>query len=168
MAEPTGPHFHPFPRLPRELRWQIWELSVAPRQVVIAGPGQYLCHGRRASPPPPLLLASGESRSYCQKFYTKAYVLDRSNNNNNAPEVLKYSWINFDLDEVYMRDVDFEVFSAVPFVQRLTLVTSDGYFIHHLPFIDLHKMAEKTLKILDPKGRPIDESWWDFIVGRWC
>ena len=108
MAKPTGPYdFHPFPRLPLELRQQIWELSVACREVIIVGrTGKVFGHGRQASPPPPLLLASTESRSYCQQFYTKVYILRDSN---------KYAWINFDLDEVYITDEDFYMFfSAIP------------------------------------------------------
>jgi len=166
MAKPTDPRFHPFPRLPLELRHQIWEFCVAPREVIIVGHGSYFRHGRQASPPPPLLLASAESRSYCQKFYTKAYLLDEPNP---APGILKYSWINFDLDDIYMNAEDFTTFSAIPLAQRLTLVSGDGdYFFYHVGHILTRTQAKalKMLTIIDKEGGPA-ESWysgWDYFM----
>jgi len=165
MAKPTYPRFHPFPRLPPELRHQIWELCVAPREVIIVGHGQLFPHGRRASPPPPLLLASAESRSYCQKFYTKAYLLDDPN------RPLKYSWINFDLDDIYMKAEDFPTFSAIPFVQRLTLVSDDGdYFFNRVERILTQAKALKMLTIIDKEGAPAESwysGWSDFMEMRY-
>lgn len=168
MANPTTPCFHPFPGLPLELRQQIWELSIVPREVVIVGSGSLFRHGRQASPPPPLLLASAESRSYCQRFYTKAYLL---NDANSPPESLKYSWIMFDLDEVYMKDADFMSFSARPLVQRLTLVLHDGdYFFHRVERILQQAKALKALTIIDREGAPADSwygGWSDFMEERY-
>jgi hypothetical protein len=48
--------FHPFPRLPLELRRSIWELSIEPREVAV---GRELSRCSR-TPPPPVLLAECE------------------------------------------------------------------------------------------------------------
>ena len=169
MTEPTSPSFHPFPRLPLELRQQIWELSIAPREIVIVGNvTTFFRHGRQASPPPPLLLASGESRSYCQLLYTKVYLLDDSGN---PREPVKYSWINFDLDDVYMRDSDFMHFSAIALVRRLTLVSPDGdYFFYHVQHILWNAKALEALTIIDVEGSAAVSwyiSWSDFMETRY-
>ncbi|KAG7284434.1 hypothetical protein NEMBOFW57_010807 [Staphylotrichum longicolle] len=168
MANITTPCFHLFPRLPLELRQQIWELSIAPREVVIVGPNSNFGHGRRASPPPPLLLTSTESRSYCQQFYTKAYLL---NGSTSPIETLGYSWVNFDIDEVYMTAADFMFFSAIPIVQRLTLVSHIGeYFFHRVENILPRAKALKALTIIDREGAPADRwygGWSDFMEERY-
>jgi hypothetical protein len=156
--------FHPFPRLPLELRQQIWELSVAPREVVLAcRSGRPFGHGRQGSPPPPLLLASAESRSYCQQFYTKGYLDVDSD---------KYVWVNFDLDDVYMIDCHFMSFSGMPLLQRLTLVvTCDGEDFHHRVQYTLHKAtALKTLTLIDLDGAPPEvwySCWANFMQERY-
>ncbi len=168
MATPTGPSFHPFPRLPLELRQQIWGLSVAPREVVIVGrPRQHWGHGRQASPPPPVLLASSESRSYCQQFYTKASVRRELVGSD------KYSWINFDLDDVYITDEEFMSFSAISLVQRLTIVVGfDGEFFHRRVEGVLWGAVKslKSLTIIDREPTPAEHwysGWADFMQSRY-
>ncbi|KAK3897526.1 hypothetical protein C8A05DRAFT_19732 [Staphylotrichum tortipilum] len=168
MTEPTSSSFHPFPRLPLEIRQQIWELSIAPREVVIVSNDKFVRHGRQASPPPPLLVASGESRSYCQRFYTKTYHLDDSGN---PREPVKYTWINFAFDEVYMLDLDFVNFSAIALVRWLTLVSPDGdYFFYHVQSLLRDAKALEALTIIDAEGGP-DISWYigwsDFMEMRY-
>ncbi len=169
MNEPTSPLFHPFPRLPVEIRQQIWELSIAPREVVIVGyQPTVFRHGRQASPPPPLLVASGESRSSCQRFYTKAYLLDDSGN---PREPVKYSWINFALDEVYMLDSELEDLSAIALIQRLTLVSLFGdYFYNHVERHLRDAKALEALTIIDLEGGPAISwytGWSDFMEMRY-
>jgi len=163
----TSPCFHPFPRLPLEIRQQIWELSIAPREVVIVSETIFR-HGRQASPPPPLLVVSGESRSYCQQFYTKAYLLG---NSGNPREPVKYSWINFALDEVYMLDLDFPGFSAIALIRRLTLVSPDGaYFVYHVQRVLADAKALEALTIIDAEGGEAVSwytRWSDFMEMRY-
>lgn len=133
MPESTSPTFHPFPRLPLELRQQIWELSIEPREVVIAARRTMPGHGRQPTPSPPLLVACAESRSHCQRFYTKATVDAAGFNPSPAPA---FYWVNFALDEVYMHDCDFLYFSGTSLVRRLALVADDrDYFLNRMHYM---------------------------------
>lgn len=145
QSEPAGPAFHLFPRLPLELRQQIWKLSIEPREVVIGRTG-YREHGRRSTPPPPLLLVCAESRSYIQRFYTKASVQDPS-----RPESL---WVNFEIDELYMMDYDFRCFGDIPLIQRLTVVTFEYEWLYRTEIVsDIWKAKSlETLTVIDEVG----------------
>ncbi|KAL2126599.1 hypothetical protein VTI74DRAFT_564 [Chaetomium olivicolor] len=157
MSEPT---FHPFPRLPLELRQKIWELSVEPREVVIRC-SKIDFEDRQPTPPPPLLLACAESRSYIRRFYTRAFLQDDQDPHN--PSVpSKHYWINFDIDEVCMMDHDFKYFSAIPQIQRMIIASNDSEYFYRFrvfPFLQKARALE-SLTVLNWEGAPVDQ-WWE-------
>ena len=133
--------FHPFPRLPLELREYIWEFSIESRIVAIRpldgprpDPYEYeqgsfvpqelfdVCEDARSAlkswyperaSPPRLLHVCAESRSHLQRYYRKVFAVRMS------PQ---YSWVNFDVDTVCMSDADLKGFDAeVPLIRRLIL-----------------------------------------------
>lgn len=158
MADPTSLTFHPFPRLPLELRQQIWALSMEPREVVIGAKG-YLGPGLHGTPPPPLLLACAESRSYIQQFYTKSFLRDRRK----PSEGPKKLWINLDLDDLKMMEYDFPKFSAIPLIQRLTVVTDDTEWFERKYLVpNIWKAtALKRLTVVDEEG----EREFGWVIG---
>ncbi|PVI01413.1 hypothetical protein DM02DRAFT_349092 [Periconia macrospinosa] len=87
--------FHLFPRLPLELRIQIWALATADRIVhVNRCIGDVDGEKGFWSPdlPPGVTRACRESRTYCN--YRKAFILERSP---------RYVWVNFEYDTIQMR-----------------------------------------------------------------
>ncbi|EFY94305.1 hypothetical protein X797_011524 [Metarhizium robertsii] len=94
--------FHPFPRLPFELRAMVWALAAEPRNVQITAechedmdPEDYdfypaLCieHLFSPTPVPAVLHACRESRK--QSPYEKLFYLEETES--------CYVWVNFDLD----------------------------------------------------------------------
>lgn len=93
--------FHPFPRLPLELREWVWELSLEPRTVRVSKnpidkeTARIFCYQPPPALPQPVLHACAESRSYLLCYYTKAFAdLDGT----------KYHWINLDVDSIQIDD----------------------------------------------------------------
>ncbi len=172
--------FHPFPRLPVELREYIWELSMEPRIVAIRpldgprhdpyedeqdsfAPQEFLdaCEEARSAlqlrypertPPPHLLHVCAESRSLLQRHYRKAFAV-------RAPP--QYSWVNFDMDTVCMSDVDLKGFVAeVPLIRRLILESQySDVFSRSCDAPLLNATALKMLTILDVDWRN-GERWF--------
>jgi hypothetical protein len=175
--------FHPFPRLPLELRQRIWELSIEPRTVAIRlsdGPRpdpyeaelglapQHLldaCAAARAvanvyperTPPPCLLHVCSESRSHLQRFYQKAFPVG------STP---RYTWVNFDADTVCMRAADLQGFAAdLPLTRRLILETQHpNKFRRQCLKLLSDAAALETLTILDVDWRD-GERWWRGWIG---
>ncbi|PVH69920.1 hypothetical protein DL98DRAFT_541246 [Cadophora sp. DSE1049] len=99
--------FHPFPRLPDELRLLIWNLASAhPRTVTIhAHPRQtqiaeYLIS---PSPIPAPLHTCRESRTEAFTTYTKAF---------HCPNNPRYTFVNFHVDTIRLVDFDLKKISA--------------------------------------------------------
>lgn len=168
MAEPK---FHPFMRLPPELRHQIWEMSIGPREVVFGRLKETNDRYRKlpfcAAPPPPLLTACAESRAHMQRFYTKTYIRPLpgapSHGGDNVPE---YCWVNFAADTVRLTHRQVPHFSHLAAVRKLVVET-----FYELASRDRFRhpgLALEQLTILD-----LDESrgaiWWfpwiDFMEG---
>lgn len=86
--------FHPFPRLPRELRIQIWALAFDPNRVL-----KIYHRGDRlpSTPVPGVTQATRESRTYCS--YQKAFPFSVSGGGES------YIWTKFDSDIIQMRGV---------------------------------------------------------------
>lgn len=83
--------FHPFPRLPLELRMQIWASAFEDNRVVKV---RWTNHKRTywsPTPAPAVTQACRESRKYCS--YEKSFISD------NRPNSI---WINFDCDILQM------------------------------------------------------------------
>ncbi|KAI0438660.1 hypothetical protein F4803DRAFT_534364 [Xylaria telfairii] len=87
--------FHPFPRLPAELRQQIWSLAAGPRilhisvlQTSPSAPTKYTS----PIPPPAMMHACQESRQHAP--YQKAFFSSRH----------VYIWVNFQHDMICLAD----------------------------------------------------------------
>ncbi|KAI1127409.1 hypothetical protein F5Y10DRAFT_242719 [Nemania abortiva] len=154
--------FHPFPKLPLEIRQQIWEMSVEPREVAVVS---YLTR-RWRSPAPSLLHACSEARLHLQRQYTKVFGLSAFERQH-MPDPLIYTWVNPNSDTVYCdQDRLEQVISELPFVRWLVIEMLDPYSWSYRQCILLRDMG-KTLEnvtLLHPPppfepGR-FDSQWW--------
>lgn len=126
--------FHPFPRLPLELRTMIWQMAVAPRDVKVSEQADHIQEGgstfrstrryfKSPTPPPALLHACHESRSICTPFYTKAFTYGAQP---------RYTWVNYALDTIVVRDVEVALLSdEAPFIRYLTVYVEDTPYYPH-------------------------------------
>lgn len=101
--------FHPFIRLPAELRLHIWGLTIAPRTVSI--------HNQEPSSPAPMR-ACAEARACYRESYTPALFLDPA----------RPRWVHFGLDTIAVSHYDVRHFSLATLVavQRLRLEVEDN------------------------------------------
>ncbi|PVI03669.1 hypothetical protein DM02DRAFT_669703 [Periconia macrospinosa] len=123
--------FHPFPRLPLELRMQIWSLAFQDDRVLKVRKRRYL--SRRdywsPSPIPAVTRASRESRKHCS--YQKAFIADGSS---------CYIWCKFDSDIIHMRmsELAHEDGLEKKEIRRLRIVLVDDmeleFFYHKFSF----------------------------------
>jgi hypothetical protein len=91
--------FHPFPRLPLELRICIWKMTIAPREVVVKEKPTWVEENGQSirktlclkspTPVPAVLHANHEARSTLTALYTQAY---------NSGVQPRYIWVNFNID----------------------------------------------------------------------
>ncbi|KAI0437847.1 hypothetical protein F4803DRAFT_570362 [Xylaria telfairii] len=133
--------FHPFPRLPAELRAQIWEMTVAPRIVEVrityrASPlssdssstnTATVPHLMSLTPVPEILQTCQEARN--QGLYQQAF------SELAAPdgEGLRYVWLNLEIDIISIGTTIFAALEPVALlIQRLRLEreNSDESFFH--------------------------------------
>ena len=93
--------FHPFPRLAKETRLQIWQLAITEPRVVDVR--YHLPAGRESgyfvSPNqvPTTLHACFESRAAVSTYYTPAFI-------NEDNHCRRYIWVNFNIDTIGMLD----------------------------------------------------------------
>lgn len=153
------PEFHLFPRLPLELRHQIWVLAMEPREVVV---GREL-HRRSRTTPPAILVACNEAWTHLQKFYTKSFPTSTPS---------KLSWVNFDIDTVYCSIVELVHCSKeIPSIQRLVLECPDSelfYYKYGRPLYAAKALDTVTILHFGPDA--VHESWWreyDDILQDW-
>ncbi|KAF3001488.1 hypothetical protein E8E13_008738 [Curvularia kusanoi] len=128
--------FHPFPRLPLEIRIQIWE-CFADENRVLKIRKLHLKEYWSPTPVPAITRACRESRKYCS--YTKRFAADGK---------LKYIWVDFKSDIIQMHgslvselveEKGLEV-SEIRHL-RVDLIDEDGWD-EHLWFY--HRFAFKT------------------------
>ncbi|KAK8066786.1 hypothetical protein PG997_013533 [Apiospora hydei] len=113
--------FHPFPRLPPELRQQIWQLSIEPRQLIIRS--NNLSRTALQAKPPAQLHACHESRArLAGRLYVQAF---RTKQNADL-----YDWVNFDVDTIYAYPLFLVRFSdqELARTRRLVLAVVDSFF----------------------------------------
>jgi hypothetical protein len=104
--------FHPFPRLPAELRDQIWEMTVEPRTIDVRvcrdrswNPGRLVS----STPVPATLQSCREARNHLQTLYRRAFSeLDQTPGSER-----RYVWTNFDIDLVSIGRSLFDDFEPV-------------------------------------------------------
>ncbi|KAH7361685.1 hypothetical protein B0T11DRAFT_338669 [Plectosphaerella cucumerina] len=149
--------FPKFGLLPLEIRQRIWELSMERRRVPV---GDFPVisdewgaeSGPRppAVPPPAVLQACVESRSYLDRYYVKAFTIV-------SPP--RYTWINFDMDTVCLRQRTVEKFTKD--VLPIRYLSIDGISTEEyegwIAYIDSCVPLLADLEI-----RPIHEpvEWW--------
>lgn len=107
--------FHPFPRLPAELRNAVWELTLDPREVAIKasyqgeGSGEdfhAVVHFSSPTAIPSALQACRDSRYLlASRHYTRAF------GNGTTPH---YTWIAFALDTIRICDTDLPQLICLP------------------------------------------------------
>lgn len=139
--------FHPFPRLPSELRAQIWDLAVYPRLVHIRtteasetriDPGR--CGFASPVPPPALMHACQESRRRAP--YQKAFHATLPDESE-----ARYIWVNFQEDLICLADEKVERLAPHEAdIRRLRFtVPIDPYFdpFYEYFFHNSHKMMKR-------------------------
>ncbi|KAH8204565.1 hypothetical protein TruAng_001194 [Truncatella angustata] len=155
--------FHPFPRLPLELRRSIWEMSVEPRVVVINKTvvngiaqiyGDYFWSPTRV---PSALHACSESRSYLQNSYSKAFKT------RTHPH---YIWTDFDNDTIWAKPgYLLEIVEEWNSIRQLTIECGNFDRFWHYDMEDVRALNDtglRTLTIIDmakPSGKA-EDSWW--------
>lgn len=94
--------FRLFPRLPQELRLQIWKLTIQPRVLIVRSvpPNSvihptYLEYFYSSNPVPSIFFACKESRLEALSLYTKAF---------SAGSTPRYIWANFTFDTIQIDD----------------------------------------------------------------
>ncbi|EHK18980.1 uncharacterized protein TRIVIDRAFT_44202 [Trichoderma virens Gv29-8] len=117
--------FHPFPRLPFELRSQIWAMAVYPRLVHIratskpSGPG---CYFASMIPQAELMHVCRESRQLAP--YRKAFFTTLPDDSE-----ARYIWVNFDEDMICIPDQFMGYLRAhAADIQRLRFTAPAGSF----------------------------------------
>ncbi|CAO2650694.1 Nn.00g019860.m01.CDS01 [Neocucurbitaria sp. VM-36] len=83
--------FHPFPRLPLEIRIQIWGSAIVEGRVLKVRELRSRASYWSPTPVPAVTRASQESRKYCS--YQKAFIVDQSPH---------YIWTSFESDIIQM------------------------------------------------------------------
>lgn len=153
--------FRCFPELPLELRQQIWELGMEPREVVFGPPHYYV--RRSSTPAPTLLQVCRESRAYLHSHYHKC----QSSWN---PE--KFRFINFDIDTAYCAAVLSPVTAIqIAPVQRLKIEfigTIGGVFFFH--FLHLFKSLKTVTIIYRDSCLERNDNWemlWLNVMRTW-
>jgi hypothetical protein len=122
--------FHPFPRLPAELRAQIWEMTVEPRTVdvrvvqkAIGLPSYLVSH----TPIPATQQTCRESRNLglYQQAFSDVYL-------RNGIE-RRYVWANLDIDIIDIGTTDLSAFVPVAStIRRLKFARENQNFFFHV------------------------------------
>ncbi|KAK2028980.1 hypothetical protein LX32DRAFT_378723 [Colletotrichum zoysiae] len=148
-------YFHCFPLLPLEIRQCIWELAMEPRQIAYGKEPFPQYPWPPSAPPPPLLHTCAESRAHLQQYYAKSFVTQKN------PE--KYTWVNSDIDTIYMLQTDLTKLNAeCPIVRKIIIrgVHSEMFFhFHYWKLREMKCLETVTILHMESPGR-IDDEWW--------
>ncbi|KAK8136168.1 hypothetical protein PG984_004108 [Apiospora sp. TS-2023a] len=118
-----GREFHPFSRLPPELRQHIWSLSIEPREHILFNDNRPLRRFRQ----PTLLHVCSESRNHLVKFH---YVKSFTGTFSTSP----YQWVNFDVDTVRIKGRRPSLIHAMQYpIQNLLIEYRDEGLSFHCP-----------------------------------
>lgn len=130
--------FHPFPRLPFELRAQIWEATVEPRTVEVRI--RYKNSIPRLvslTPVPAPLQTCREARNL--KLYRQAFSeLPQYSSRHEGAVERRYVWLNLDIDIISIGDNMLEDFHPVaPLIKRLKIERVHPSRVYHFDTDDL-------------------------------
>lgn len=151
--------FHPFPRLPAELRLAIWEFTVEPRRLDLAfatpeKDNLFSSNPTDAIRPPAAAHACHEAREHLAKIYSKV-----SFSNSSAVSQPRF-WFNASIDAIIIDQCDFNDIVDTPdvhLIQELSVAIWDTRkFI--LESLDCLRRLDKTLRTvtlvyLEHRGR---------------
>jgi len=178
--------FHPFPRLPAELRTRIWEMSVSPRIVVLHVDNYPGLHPtprplrlRSSTPVPAALQACHEARHHLEQFcgYQRVCLSNQGvdllvvgDSDDKKPERRRqYVWVNLEMDMIDIEDSNMEHFQPVGrLVRRLRLERSiaDDYFYHKEKYmlrevfpnvVEIHMVCSDSIETWE--GESAQEYW---------
>ncbi|KAL7913908.1 hypothetical protein GGI35DRAFT_229325 [Trichoderma velutinum] len=115
--------FHPFPRLPQELRAHIWSLAAHHRLVHVSWKTRWesgkreTLHVSTPTPPPPAMQVCRESRQHAP--YRRAFALG------SEP---RYIWVNFEIDMICLQDFFLQDLESHKLdIQRLRITAKCGW-----------------------------------------
>ncbi|KAK2797391.1 hypothetical protein FQN50_009192 [Emmonsiellopsis sp. PD_5] len=148
--------FHPFPRLPFELRARIWELTVEPRTVEIRYKYGHLklLHVTSPTPVPAVLHACFESRN--QGLYQRAFTQGVEP---------RYVWVNFDMDMVSIGNTMFnELQPEKDLIRRMTFSGESNdffFYTHSKDLADFTCMEE--IHVICENGLADWQDSWEYV-----
>ncbi|GAB1317043.1 2EXR domain-containing protein [Madurella fahalii] len=155
--------FHPFPRLPFEIRARIWESTVEPRTVQLrivytktlvrdsAGSGdgpREVCvqHLLSSTPVPAALHTCRETRNL--GLYQQAF-------SELSPSETRYVWLNLEIDMISIGTSPFEAFKPVAhLIRRLSFERNNGdEFSYYFEARELHSFVNvREIHVVCPEG----------------
>ncbi|PTB52869.1 hypothetical protein M431DRAFT_557433 [Trichoderma harzianum CBS 226.95] len=114
--------FHPFPRLPQELRAHIWSLAAHPRLVHVRwktnlSEAVEKVHVVTPTPCPPVMHVCRESRQHAP--YRRAFTIGSE---------LRYVWVNFETDMICLQEFYLKHLESHKLdIQRLRITAKHGW-----------------------------------------
>ncbi|EHK18972.1 uncharacterized protein TRIVIDRAFT_66993 [Trichoderma virens Gv29-8] len=112
--------FHPFPRLPYELRARIWDLAAHPRHVRIRITNDSEANTFASPMPPPAIMHACRESRQCAP-YQKAFFSTLP-----GESMARYVWVNFKEDMICLTDYQYERLKHKDEIQRLRITIPKG------------------------------------------
>lgn len=152
--------FHPFPRLPFELRAQIWELTVEPRTVEIRYKREYqdagskVLHVTSSTPVPATLQACRDARNL--RLYQRAF---------NAGTEPRYVWVDFEIDTISIGHTDYAVLEPARLMtRRLTFERVNDESFFRLQSKELARFSNlEEIHIICEEGLMVWQDAWESL-----
>lgn len=170
--------FHPFPRLPTELRACIWALADEPRVVdVRVVPDNLLEVQRLVSPTPvPAILQTCQEARNLGLYKQSFSEVTATKANTAAGAESRYVWLNLDIDMVSIGKTSFRAFAPVALsIQRLRFEreNSDEFFYHFevrelwdwVNTEEIHVVCEDGMEAWH--GASLEHSWPCALENLW-
>ncbi|KAH7113109.1 hypothetical protein B0J13DRAFT_681806 [Dactylonectria estremocensis] len=185
--------FHPFARLPLELRIRIWKMTVEPRAVEVRFKTEFrtggtVFHVMSSTPMPGILQACHEARNL--DLYRRAFAYG---------DKPRYVWVNFKMDMISIGDTDLrEIVDEQRDIRRLRFERQDDEWLFHFESKELKEYTnleelhvvclagffdwleawecvewscpEENVRFIDKEsgqmidGYELDKMWDDFVV----
>lgn len=152
--------FHPFPRLPLELRQKVWTMAREPRRVVPRG---YTREKQAPAQPPVLLAVCRGSRAYLLgHHYVQAFA---------GPDSAQCQYVDFDIDFIYLSQYTLEDHPReLPLIQNLEVEGLESDTFTHQYVSGLYRMpALRKVVILSLESFFSDNEWhesWDYMMEK--